>query len=240
MPERPIGAPWKGDGSVRGTRVRISHSLPFYQVNIVMDDILFAKVDLPILDKKKSTDLIMNVDNKMWFWDKYRATNMLPLMTKNSEGGKDGASNYRPGQFNWLPYTPKPIVDWFEYKVFPWMGQRTRILALMTRPNFSNNEHIDCNKNEVGTRQHKFRIVLQGRTDTLYFKTTKGDVFVPNIEESFIMAGDWAHGMHNIDTNFKLTLAVGSPWTGHDEYDNIEILMRRSEHSMPEDLSSFF
>jgi hypothetical protein len=28
LPERPIGAPWKGDGCVCGTRVRISHSLP--------------------------------------------------------------------------------------------------------------------------------------------------------------------------------------------------------------------
>ena len=28
LPERPIGASWKGDGSARGTRVRISHSLP--------------------------------------------------------------------------------------------------------------------------------------------------------------------------------------------------------------------
>jgi hypothetical protein len=28
LPERPIGVPWKGNGCVCGTRVRISHSLP--------------------------------------------------------------------------------------------------------------------------------------------------------------------------------------------------------------------
>ena len=28
LPEWPIGASWKGDGPARGTRVRISHSLP--------------------------------------------------------------------------------------------------------------------------------------------------------------------------------------------------------------------
>lgn len=28
LPERPIGAPWKGDGRESGTRVRISNSLP--------------------------------------------------------------------------------------------------------------------------------------------------------------------------------------------------------------------
>jgi hypothetical protein len=29
LPEWPIGASWKGDGPARGTRVRISHSLPY-------------------------------------------------------------------------------------------------------------------------------------------------------------------------------------------------------------------
>ena len=33
LPEWPIGVPWKGDGSVRGTRVRISHSLPYLYLN---------------------------------------------------------------------------------------------------------------------------------------------------------------------------------------------------------------
>ena len=203
------------------------------------NDILFASVNLPVLDKDLATAQLLTIDSNLWFWDSYRATSMLPLMTKNAEGGKKGTINYRTGSFDWLPYTPTTIKDWFEEIVFPWMGQRTRIMALMTNPGFKNNEHIDCNISEVGTRQHKFRIVLKGKTDTLYFKTINGDVRPPNTELPFIMDGGWPHGMNNYSNDIKITLAAGAPWNGHDVYTNTKLDLSRSSFDLPTDLFKY-
>lgn len=205
-----------------------------------MDNILFAKVNLAPLPKKSVTEEILNIEKSFWFWDEYRATNMLPLMTKGSLSGKEGSSNSRVGEFHWLPYVPDVLKNWFETEVFPWMGTRTRVMALLTVPKFSNLEHIDCNIDEVGTKQHKFRIVLQGRTDTLYFKTQEGDVYAPNIDAPFIMDGSWPHGMTNFTDEVKLTIAAGAPWNGNVSYNNIEILLDRERYNMPSDLKKFF
>jgi hypothetical protein len=204
-----------------------------------MDDILFAKVNIAILNKELAVQELVKIDKKFWFWDPYRATNMLPLMTKESVPGKSGSSNDRPGEFLWLPYTPDIIKNWFEDYVFPWMTMKTRIMVLKTEPNFSNKEHIDCSLNEVGTQQHKFRLVIKGTTDTLYFKTVNGDVSVPNIQEPFIMDGGWAHGMSNFNDDVKFTIAAGAPWIGKSDYDNIDVLMKKSDFQMPENLSQY-
>ena len=113
-------------------------------------------------------------------------------------------------------------------------------MALITQPNFSNYEHIDCDPHELNTRQHKFRIVLQGKTDTLYFITDKGSITAPDIEGAFIMDGGWPHGMVNSTNEIKVTLALGAPWTGNDSYDNINLLMDRSMHNMPVDLTNYW
>jgi hypothetical protein len=204
-----------------------------------MNDILFATVDFPKFNRNEVIEDILKIPEHFWFWDDYRATNMLPLMTKEGISGQQGTSNYRNGEFFWLNYAPKELISWFDNYVFPWMGMKTRIMVLKTKPNFPNNEHIDSTIDEVGTRQHKFRVVLKGKTNTLYFKTTQGDVSVPDVNEPFIMDGSWAHGMINYTDDLKLTVAAGAPWTGLDHYDNINILMRRSDYEPPKDLSKY-
>lgn len=202
-------------------------------------DILFASVNLPSIDKISAVEQLMKIDSTFWFWDPYRATRMLPLMTKGGVGGAEGAINYRSGEFVWLDYTPIVIQEWFETIVFPWMGQKTRIMALMTKPEFKNNEHIDCSLTEIGTKQHKFRIVLKGNTDTLYFKTDNGDVRPPNTSLPFIMDGGWPHGMYNNTDEIKITLAAGAPWNGNEKYTDIDVHLKRSNFSLPLDLSRF-
>ncbi len=205
-----------------------------------MDNILFARVNLPLLDRQKASEEILKLDQKLWYWDSYRATNMLPLMTKGAQGGAQGALNNRQGDFEWTEYTPVVIKQWFEDVVFPWMGQRTRIMALKTVSNFENKEHIDCDPHRMGTQQHKFRVVLQGRTDTLYFITKDGNISAPEIEQPFIMDGSWPHGMNNNTDQIKLTLAAGAPWNGNDQYDNINVLLDKSSIEMPEDFKRYF
>lgn len=201
-----------------------------------MNDILFATVDLPLLDKRAAAKAVLSIDDRYSWWDDYRSTKMYPLMVKD----KHTANNSLQGDFFWHDCAPEIIREWFDSVVFPWTGERSRVIALVTQPNFSNSEHIDCEPHEVGTLQHKFRIVLQGETDTLYFNTVDGNVPAPKTDSAFIMDGGWPHGMTNYTDQVKVTIALGSPWRGREHYDNINILQRRSEYRMPPDLSSYF
>jgi hypothetical protein len=204
-----------------------------------LDHLLFAGVDLPMFDKQEATAEILKIAGNS-FWDTYRLTTMIPLMTKTGKPGYRHTSNYLPGSFQWADYTPSILVDWFETVGFPWLGMKTRVMALITEPNFANAEHIDCKLHEINTRQHKFRIVLQGSTDTLYFKTTKGNITVPSVETPFLMDGGWVHGMHNTATERKVTLALGAPWNGLADYGNeVNLLMNRNDYQMPDDLKSY-
>jgi len=200
------------------------------------DNLLFASVNLVALDQKEAANQILAIPDRYSFWDDYRHTKMIPLMSK---GGMI-ASNSLPGEFNWNAHTPKLISDWFDNIVFPWMGMKSRVMALITQPGVANYEHIDCDPHELNTRQHKFRIILQGRTDTLYFITKDGNKYAPSVEGPFLMDGGWAHGMVNTTDEVKVTLAVGAPWTGNEQYDNIEILMNRNDYEMPEDLTPYW
>ena len=44
-----------------------------------------------------------------------------------------------------------------------------RVVILDTPPKTPLNIHIDAKEQEVGSKQHKFRIALDGTVDTLYF-----------------------------------------------------------------------
>lgn len=201
-----------------------------------MNDILFATVDLPLPDRAAAAQSILAIDDHYSWWDTYRSTKMYPLMVK----GGVTADNGKQGEFLWHPCAPQIIIDWFEGVVFPWVGSKSRVIGLVTQPHFSNTEHIDCEPHEVGTLQHKFRIVLQGETDTLYWNTGDGVVPAPKTDRCFIMDGGWPHGMTNSSDSVKVTIALGSPWNGRNHYDNITVLQRRSDYVMPADLSPYF
>ena len=202
------------------------------------DNLLFASIDsFSNLDKKQAAREILSLDNSFSFWDDYRYTRMFPLMTKNGGVSMQGSSNAQDGEFYWTPFAPKIIVDWFEEQVFPWIGMKARVMALITQPGVANYEHIDCSPHELNTLQHKFRIVLQGRTDTLYWMTDKGKVFAPNTDKAFIMDGGWPHGMINTTDEIKVTLALGAPWNGKDSYDDITILQDRNDFVMPKEIN---
>jgi hypothetical protein len=205
------------------------------------DDLLFSSVDLPLLDKAQAAKEILALDDTLSWWDDYRYTKMFPLMTKGGEQSKNGTDNRRPGEFYWVPYAPKVITDWFDDIVFPWLGMKSRVMALVTQPGVKNYEHIDCDRRELNTKQHKFRIVLQGRTDTLYWITDSGNVPAPNVDSPFIMDGGWPHGMYNDTDEIKVTIALGAPWTGLDEYGaDVTMLQNRNDYRMPQDLEPYW
>lgn len=204
------------------------------------DNIMFASIDMLVPDRNKILMEIDNVDEKYWFWESFRATSMLPLMTKNKGIGIDGSSNKIEGEFNWTSFTPPTIVKWFDDIVFPFLGMKTRIMLLRTEPFAANNEHSDCGRDKIGTTQHKFRWVLSGKTSTLYFITKSGNIFAPETDSPFIMDGAWPHGMINNTNLRKYTIVGGAPWNGNSEYGNdINILLSRTHYELPDDCTKY-
>jgi hypothetical protein len=191
-------------------------------------NLLFAKVKIPILDKESVVKQINDLKGKGSIWDPYRGMHLTPMM---------GRVNGSPNDFDWFDYTPSTLIEWAEEVLFPFTNIRSRMAILHTPPHTANNEHIDCNSSELNTLQHKFRIVLHGQVDTLYFMTKDGHVSPPHIEEGFIMDGGWPHGMHNTSDETKLTLALGFPWQGQEHYDDrVELLLNRNDYTMPDDI----
>lgn len=194
-------------------------------MSIPAGNILFAKLNLPVLDKKIAAEQVDSLNGKGSVWDPYRGMYLTPFTI--TEPNKQ--------EYQWVDHTPKIIVEWFEDVIFPYIGMKSRVMLLNTPPNTANYEHIDCDKQELNTLQHKFRIVVRGTTDSLYFMTDKGNVSPPNIEEGFIMDGGWPHGMINNSEESKLTLALGYPWLGQEYYDDkVQLLMNRNHYKMPE------
>lgn len=205
-------------------------------------NILAASLKFPVLDKEKALAEVKTSDEKAWFYDPYRHTSMMPLMTMGGKIGEHGASNFRAKEaFHWTPFASPTLVRWFEDYIFPWMGMKTRISILKTQPGQRNHEHIDCSPQAFGTRQHKFRIVLQGNTSSLYFVLKYGQVRLFSVDDPFIMDGSWPHGMHNFTKEEKYTVAVGAPWTGFEKYTNLgEHIIYRNENLLPDDINRYY
>ena len=90
-----------------------------------------------------------------------------------------------------------------------------RINLLRTLPGHGLNVHLDSKAEEVGTRQHKYRIVLNGNIDKLYFLDAHGNnVYVPQCYNSYVLDGAHPHSL-DPGTEEKITICFGKPWDGN-------------------------
>jgi hypothetical protein len=206
-----------------------------------VDDILFSELtNIPSIDKALAVEGIESIPDEFWYWDQYRTGRMVTIMSKGGLGGRAGAALHRPGEFDWTPYCPRVISEWFDNYIFNWMSQRTRITVIWTEPGATLLDHIDSAEAEYGTLQHKLRYVLRGTTDSLYFNTDQGKVFAPAVDGPFLIDGSWYHGMTNTCAKPKVTLALGGPWVGETQYPSINHLLKRSDYNPQENFRDFF
>lgn len=207
----------------------------------LIDDILFSELlDIEPIDKEKAVNDILKIPDHFWYQDKYRNAKMVTIMSKGGIGGVLGANLNREGEFQWTEYCPEVVSNWFDKNIFNWISQKTRITVIKTEPGAENFQHIDSAEDEYGTLQHKFRYVLRGKTDSLYFITDQGKIFAPNIDNPFIMDGSWYHGMTNNFNQSKITLALGGPWIGESKYPSIKHHLKRSDYKPVENFRNFF
>lgn len=187
--------------------------------------ITFCALDLDISkdDRQKMYDEVMNTDQKHWHYNDFRGCYMLPVLNSGGQLGEKSRGNKRG-----FSYT-EPAKDWtftqkiLDEKVFPWMDPMGRVTILRTPAGYGLNVHLDSTADEVGTLQHKFRIVLNGNVDKLYFiDKNHNEVYIPESYHTYVLDGSHPHALKP-GTEEKVTLCIGAPWKGKPtiEYDNI-------------------
>jgi hypothetical protein len=166
-----------------------------------------SEFNLPLIDDKELNDV-------KWFFVKFQGANMCSIYnTRKKENWIEGWA---------LPKT-SVIRQTLENIIFPFLGGEGNVTIIKTLPGEDLNDHIDAAAAEYGTIQYKFRWVLSGKLDTLYFiDKNYNKQFIPPIN-SYIINGAFPHGMINDGKDIKYTLCVGSPWKPNDIfYKNIK------------------
>ena len=187
-----------------------------------MNDFTFCGLDLSIDDHDRNTITkeALKLPKNAWHYDKFRNTSITWIYYDKRRKNYDGIKDYdfTSEAIKYMPYTVELIKD----LIFPFMKPLGRVTILDTPKDTSMNVHIDSKKSEIGIRRHKFRLSLLGEVDKLYFlDKDKNKVYVPNKYHTYILDGTHPH---SIDAGSrKMTLCIGSPWSGESttEYEYI-------------------
>jgi len=181
-------------------------------------DFTFTALDLKITDKdrKLMLDEVLSVSPLNWHYNEFRGCKMLPVYNAGGLLGgqdpkktKDGLFKFTDPAKNWI-HTQRIL----KTKIFPWMIPEGRVTILKTPAGHVLNVHLDSTEKEIGSRQHKFRIVLNGNIDKLYFiDSNYNNIHVPDCYHTYILDGSHPHALLP-GTEEKITLCIGAPWTG--------------------------
>jgi hypothetical protein len=155
-----------------------------------------------------------------WYFNEFRNCEIIRL--------HDGKNN------DWNEYgfacpTLQHIVE--EY-VFPWMDPKGKVNVLKTQPHDPLHIHLDTKPQEIGTLQDKFRIVLKGSIQELFFiGSQKEKVSIPQHYSQYILDGAHPHGLYPHPEE-KVTLCIGSPWNGKRTKEYADMLHNSTLFSM--------
>jgi len=190
----------------------------------------FCAFDLGIsnLEKQSMLDEILKCSDPYWYYDKFRGCKMLPIFNGGSLTNHTSKGTL---MFTSAGRQCKVLMDVLSKKVFPFMDPIGRVTILKTNKETALNTHLDCNENEIGTLQHKFRIALKGQINTLYFLNKDLEkVYIPNNYDTYILDGGHPH---SLDPGYeeKITLCIGAPWKGFPT-DSYKKILENSLHTI--------
>ena len=219
----------------------------------MINDLAFLYLDLPKFNT--TPDLIERLEkivDQNSFDDKFRNCRHIPIYVS----GGDTLQN--KGGLQWSKESEQlpEIVEYIKKNIQPWAPDLGRIVIISTLPGEKNPTHIDCSRKNFAnnTLEHKFRVVLRGQTDNLYFNGQDETYHIKEnlLQQPFIMSGAWPHTMVNLDKTIKFTLAMGSPWdVDKDNLQYDKLLLRslanykssyigKSMMKMPSDIDNYF
>ena len=188
-------------------------------------DFTFCAIDIGITQDEKQTILeeLLAVPDEFYQSNSFRGCRILPIYNGGGlRGQREETGDTTVGDFVYTDVEPfiQKSIKIFEEKIFPWMEPVGRLNLLRTAPGLGLNTHLDTKAEEVGTRQHKYRLVLNGKIDKLFFLDKNGNkIYVPQCYDSYVLDGSHPHSLDPGEEE-KITLCIGRPWDGHptDKY----------------------
>jgi len=182
-------------------------------------DFTFCAIDIGITQEEKQIILeeLLSIPDSYYQANDFRGCRILPIYNGGGlRGQREISGDTTVGEFQYTDVEPffKRSIPIFEEKIFSWMDPAGRLNVLRTQPGYGLNTHLDTNVDEVGTRQHKYRLVLNGLIDKLWFlDANENKVHVPQCYDSYILDGSHPHSL-DPGTEEKITLCIGKPWNG--------------------------
>jgi len=125
------------------------------------------------------------------------------------------------------------VVRAIENSVFPYVGGTGNITIIRTPAGQGLNDHLDSTPDQMGQDLPKFRWVLSGKLDTMYFydEDMNKVSFTPSTDK-YIVNGAHPHGMYNSGTETKFTMCLGHPWKDNEKF-------RKNVETQPANIISF-
>lgn len=219
----------------------------------MINDLAFLYLDLPKFNTTESLiKRLEKIVDENSFDDKFRNCRHIPIYVT------DGNKIENTGIKRWSKESEQlpEIRTYIEKYVQPWAGDLGRIVVICTLPGETNPTHIDCSRKNFAnnTLEHKFRVVIRGQTDNLYFNGQDENYHINEnlLQQPFMMSGYWPHTMVNNDKTMKFTLAMGSPWDvdkDNLQYDKLILkslakykssYIGKSQMTMPTDIDTYF
>jgi len=199
-------------------------------------DFTFAALDVGVTDQEREEMLkeVLALSDDVHHWNEFRGCRMIAIYNGGGRlGGRVSGVDTKEGIFEYTQAGQQcPTIQRIcEEKLFPFMTPPGRVTILRTAPGTGLNVHLDSQEKEIGTLQHKYRIVLNGNIGKLYFVDKNyNNVYVPPYYNSYTMDGSHAHSI-DADQEEKITLCIGAPW--HGEENNLyNELLDKSLYSM--------
>ena len=176
-------------------------------------DLSITKEDIEIISEQ-----VKSLADEHWHFNSYRSCDILNLY---NAGGKTEAGFNKQGEFKWTKAGElcPHLIKVYDEKIKPIFTKEGKIHILRTRKGNNIPTHLDCKEKEVPEFHQKFRLALTGKLDSLYFLDEDNNkIYVPDTYNTYIINGGHPHGLEPADE--KLTLCIGSPWTGEESYPN--------------------
>ena len=180
-------------------------------------DFTFCAINLGIQPStiRQMLEEVRNVDLEHWYNDTFRGCEILPLFNGGGTTGSPPEGVLRSnGEMIITPAGEKcpVIMNIAKNHIFDFMNPVGRMSVLKTKKNQGLNIHIDSNQKSIGTTQHKFRIVLNGDIDKLFFLDQNNEkVYVPKNYNTYVLDGTHPHSIDGcVD---KITICIGAPWS---------------------------
>lgn len=157
---------------------------------------------------------VLELDDSYWHFNEFRNCKMLSVFNPGGRQGKVNLNIKDDFKFTEAANLCPSMVKFLREEVLWWMEPVGRVTILRTPPGVYMPLHLDCSLTESGTMQHKWRFVLKGDIEKLYFlDQDQTKIHVPVNNRCYSMDGGHPHSI-DVSNTEKITICIGSPWRG--------------------------